>query len=697
MMKNFRLTVSSLAVIALTVGAITGVGATPASAATVQVTIGLITYTADNGNVAAGATVTSTNVVGEALIPRSVVIGGTTYLVTAIGSWVFANKSLTRVSIPSTVTTIGDYAFAANPLLTEVSIPSGVKNIGQYAFSNTRLTSLTIPPAVGTIGQGAFAGNNLMNVTIPDGVTSIGPDAFSGNENLTSVLIAGAAPTITITSANTGQGSFGGVAVINYLPSNASGFASPWNGYNTASVGPTISGFAEVGNELTVQATDFAKTGAGLTYAWTRSGSSNVIGTKDTYVPTVDDIGATLTVTQTGTWPGLGRTTLASSATMAVVAGLFGTTTVPTISGVAKVGQTLTAHMSQWWSWSPTPTTLTLAWTRSGSDVVLGTDDTYTLTAADVGSMLIVTATAARDGYASAIVPSSETAAVVSGTFPTTPTPTISGLSQVGKTLTANPGIWPEGTTFAYAWRQVGADTVLSGLDAYTPAATDLGKYLIVTVTASLAGYSDAVVVTAPSVVVAAGIFTDATAPTITGTAQVGVSLRATVGSWATGATLTYAWTRAGSTTVIGTAANYTPVTLDIGKVLTVKVTATRAGFTTLTTPGAVTAAVVGLPFSASPAPTITGTKTVGSTLTAATTGWNPSAGVTFTYVWKRADASDGVKTAITGATGKTYKVVALDRGKYLTVTVTASKSGYASTTISSSDGVTKIATLSSR
>jgi hypothetical protein len=348
--------------------------------------------------------------------------------------------------------------------------------------------------------------------------------------------------------------------------------------------------------------------------------------------------------------------------------------------------------MTRWWTWSPTPTTVTYVWKRSDTGAVLGTDDTFVPTAAETGATLFVTATAERAGYASTEVTSAVTAAVAPGTFKSPPTPTISGTAQVGQRLTANLGTWQEEATFAYAWRQVGSNTVLGTSNTYMPVAADQGKYLIVSVTASRAGYTNAVVRSDPSAAVAVGVFANPVAPTITGTAQVGKPLIAAAGTWATGATLAYSWKRSGSTSVIGTAATYTPVSADIGTTLTVTVTATRAGFTTAISPGATTAVVLGLPFTSSPAPTITGIKTVGSTLTAVTTGWNPNAGVTFTYVWKRADSSSGAATTISGATAMTYKVLAADAGKYLTVTVTAKKTGYANTTVTSASGGTLIA-----
>jgi hypothetical protein len=280
--------------------------------------------------------------------------------------------------------------------------------------------------------------------------------------------------------------------------------------------------------------------------------------------------------------------------TIAVFGTPFTTTTTPSISGTAQVGQTLTAHISRWWTWSPIPTTISYAWTRSGSAVVLGTDDTYLPTLADIGSTLVVTVTGDRLGYASAVVASLPTATVAPSTFASTPT------------------------------------------------------------------------------------------PTITGTAQVGSAVTASTGAWASGATFTYSWKRSGTTSPVGTSATYRPVAADIGKTLSVTVTATRAGYTTATTPTATTAAVLGLPFTTSPTPTITGATTTGSILTAVTGTWNPSTSVTYKYVWSRATGVNGVLTPISGATSKTYTLIAADKGKYLTVTVTASLTGYATTSTTS-------------
>jgi hypothetical protein len=93
----------------------------------------------------------------------------------------------TSVTIPNSVTLIGEYAFAENQL-TSVTIPNSVIEISRYAFSRNQLTNVIIPNSVATIGDSAFSINQLTSVVIPNSVTEISYEAFSGNQ-LTSVII----------------------------------------------------------------------------------------------------------------------------------------------------------------------------------------------------------------------------------------------------------------------------------------------------------------------------------------------------------------------------------------------------------------------------------------------------------------------------------------------------------------------------
>jgi hypothetical protein len=75
---------------------------------------------------------------------------------------------------------IYQYAFYDCSSLTSITIPNGVTSIGSYAFYNcSSLTSITIPDSVTSIGGGAFSGcSSLTSITIPNGVTSIGNGVF---------------------------------------------------------------------------------------------------------------------------------------------------------------------------------------------------------------------------------------------------------------------------------------------------------------------------------------------------------------------------------------------------------------------------------------------------------------------------------------------------------------------------------------
>ena len=151
--------------------------------------------------------------------------------VTSIGDSAFYDCSgLTSITIPNGVTSIGEKAFEGCSGLTSinvasgnmhyssmdgvlynyvqdtliqclsaktsVTIPNSVTSIGNSAFSGcSGLTSITIPNGVTSIGNSAFSGcSGLTSITIPNGVTSIGEKAFEGCSGLTSVRCLASAP-----------------------------------------------------------------------------------------------------------------------------------------------------------------------------------------------------------------------------------------------------------------------------------------------------------------------------------------------------------------------------------------------------------------------------------------------------------------------------------------------------------------------
>lgn len=102
--------------------------------------------------------------------------------VTAIDHAAFHDSAVTGVTIPDSVTSIPDDAFAFCSQLTNISIPNSVTFIGFSAFNScTSLKSITLPSSLSTIQSSAFYNcGNLETIRIPVSVTFIGNYAFAG-------------------------------------------------------------------------------------------------------------------------------------------------------------------------------------------------------------------------------------------------------------------------------------------------------------------------------------------------------------------------------------------------------------------------------------------------------------------------------------------------------------------------------------
>jgi len=119
--------------------------------------------------------------------------------VTSVGDFVFSGCfSLGNITLGSGVTSIGVSAFSGIgaegkiygcPLI-NVSIPNSVTNISNYAFAYcSSLTGVAIPNSVISIGDRAFNGTSLTNITLGSGVTGIGDYAFAGCSSLTNIVV----------------------------------------------------------------------------------------------------------------------------------------------------------------------------------------------------------------------------------------------------------------------------------------------------------------------------------------------------------------------------------------------------------------------------------------------------------------------------------------------------------------------------
>ncbi len=112
--------------------------------------------------------------------------------------------SLTNVTAPDDVTSIGALAFKGCTSLTSITIPNGIKSIGNETFYNcTSLTTVTIPDGAISIGESSFFNcTSLISLTIPDSVTAICDLAFCNCTGLTSVKIPNSVTSISRSAFN---------------------------------------------------------------------------------------------------------------------------------------------------------------------------------------------------------------------------------------------------------------------------------------------------------------------------------------------------------------------------------------------------------------------------------------------------------------------------------------------------------------
>jgi hypothetical protein len=108
------------------------------------------------------------------------------------------SKAGTSYTVPSSVTNIGDWAFADCTGLTSVTMGNNLNSIGNYTFDYcTSLASIIIPDSVSSIGGWAFLDcTRLTSVTVGDDVVSIGDGAFYDCGTLAGIYFQGNAPSL---------------------------------------------------------------------------------------------------------------------------------------------------------------------------------------------------------------------------------------------------------------------------------------------------------------------------------------------------------------------------------------------------------------------------------------------------------------------------------------------------------------------
>lgn len=452
----------------------------------------------------------------------------------------------------------------------------------------------------------------------------------------------------------------------------------------TATPTPQISGDALVGATLTAVPGAWTPAPVDLAFQWYRDDQAIAGATGVSHVVVPADQGHSLAVVVTGSRPGYAAVSKRSADTLPVpgLATLTGTP-VPTITGTATVGRTLTAVAG---TWTPAPVTLSYRWLRGGVAIPGATAASYQLAAADRGTRIAVQVTGTRVGYTSTTMTSKATAEVAMATLTATPKPTITGTRRVGLTLVAVPGTWGPGTVdLSYQWYR-GSSRIRDARDGvYVLVAADRGKRITVKVTGGRAGYLSVTRSSAPTRRIAAGDLAPVSVPAITGVPAVGERLTADPGPWGPDPVkLAYRWLRSGKAIRSATGASYRLTAADKGKRVSVRVTGSKPGYTTRSRTSPATAKVAAGTLDPTPTPVIrfggnpVGTPVVGQKLQASAGAWGPPP-VALAYRWYRTDcgAASPVTRAIGRATRSSYTLVAADVGRCVSVAVTGTKSGY--------------------
>lgn len=112
---------------------------------------------------------------------------GTTHL----RDYAFNKTCFSSITIPSSVSAIGDYALANNSCLTGITIPDSVVSFGNFAFaSDFSLGSLAIPDSVTGMGTWCFYNcSGMTSVTLGSGLTYLSDYAFDNCGGLTGITI----------------------------------------------------------------------------------------------------------------------------------------------------------------------------------------------------------------------------------------------------------------------------------------------------------------------------------------------------------------------------------------------------------------------------------------------------------------------------------------------------------------------------
>ena len=278
-------------------------------------------------------------------------------------------------------------------------------------------------------------------------------------------------------------------------------------------------------------------------------------------------------------------TTETGSLTVELPAGAV-LTIAPTITGTARVGETLSVDLGANY---PGAVGTKFTWLRDGKAISKATSATYTATSTDRGKKLSVTVTATRTGITKAAKATTpKTAAVAYGSIAISSAPgartepASTGDSKVGSKLTAVlPDYATTGLSFTYQWIRNGKAITGATKSTYVLVAADLGAEIRISVKASKAGYTSLTVSGVCCDLITEGTLSALVNPTISGsTKTVGATLTAKSLRWSASTVSTrYAWYADGELIQLSSSSTLVLSWQEKGAVITVKAFGAKKGY----------------------------------------------------------------------------------------------------------------------
>lgn len=168
---------------------------TLAGSAQETATIDGITYLLDGGK---ASVMQQKGLTGDIVIPETVRYGGDDYTVTTVQSNAFKDNQITSISLPNTVSVMGDACFESCSKLVSVTLPDGLTSLGGSSFSGcSKLESVDLPEGVTTLGSNCFYRcSSLTSVELPAGIEELGYQCFYDCTSLETIALPGSLRTM---------------------------------------------------------------------------------------------------------------------------------------------------------------------------------------------------------------------------------------------------------------------------------------------------------------------------------------------------------------------------------------------------------------------------------------------------------------------------------------------------------------------